>query len=225
MRVQSRLGEGSVFELILPSASGPVVVAGDGAGQLREATPTPIRDPRRARDPSMTAIGSDRKAWHDPFDLRAHRGGRGLLHRRADPRADPRGLPGERGPRRGRGPGAVRRREPRPGAPRRHAAQDLRPRRVPRAAGPLQRADHHGHGQGGRDRHRRGARGGSRRLRHQALPPAGAGGPHPGGAAPPVPRRGARAGAGPELGRGRGRGGRRARRPRAPRGVHPRTTR
>jgi two-component system, OmpR family, sensor histidine kinase SenX3 len=39
VRVQSRLGEGSVFELILPSASGPVVIAPDQGGQLREATP------------------------------------------------------------------------------------------------------------------------------------------------------------------------------------------
>ena len=30
--------------------------------------------------------------------------------------------------------------------------------------------DHHGHGQGRRDRHRRGPRGGRRRLRHQAVP-------------------------------------------------------
>ena len=31
--------------------------------------------------------------------------------------------------------------------------------------------DHHGHGQGHRDRHRGGPRGRRRRLRHQALPP------------------------------------------------------
>ena len=38
--------------------------------------------------------------------------------------------------------------------------------------------DHHGHGQGCRDRHRRRPRGRRRRLRHQALPPPRAGGPH-----------------------------------------------
>ncbi len=49
VRVQSRLGEGSVFELILPSASGPLVIP-DDQGQLREATP--IRDgaPRRGAE-------------------------------------------------------------------------------------------------------------------------------------------------------------------------------
>ena len=39
-------------------------------------------------------------------------------------------------------------------------------------------AHHHGDGQGHRDRHRRGARGGRGRLRHQALPLARARGPH-----------------------------------------------
>ena len=51
----------------------------------------------------------------------------------------------------------------------------------------VERADHHGHGQGGRDRHRRRPRGRRRRLRHQAVPPARAGGPHAGRAAPPAP--------------------------------------
>ncbi len=49
-------------------------------------------------------------------------------------------------------------------------------------------ADHHGDGQGLRDRHGRRARGRCRRLRHQALPAARAGGPHAGGAAPAAGR-------------------------------------
>src|SRR5690606_18485316 len=75
---------------------------------------------------------------------------------------------------------------------------------------------HHGHRQGLGDRHRRRPRGRGGRLRHQALPAAGAGGPHAGGPAPPR-RRPVGAGA---VGRG-ARGGRRAARPGAPRGRDP----
>ena len=62
---------------------------------------------------------------------------------------------GERRPRRRRGARHVRRRAARPRAARRDAAQGVGPRRVPRAAVALERADHHGHGQGRRDRHGR----------------------------------------------------------------------
>ena len=61
-----------------------------------------------------------------------------------------------------------------------------------------------------------GPRGRSRRLRHQALPAAGAGGPHAGGAAPGAPRPLRR----PQ--RRRARGGRRPPRPRPSRGGDPR---
>ena len=67
------------------------------------------------------------------------------------------------------------------------AAQDVRRRRLPGHPDPFTRAHHHGDGQGHRDRHRRRPRDGGRRLRHQAVPPARAGGPHARRAAPRAP--------------------------------------
>ena len=102
---------------------------------------------------------------------------------------DREGFTVQRGPRRGRGARHVRRRAARPGAARRDAAQGVGHRRVPRAAVAVERADHHGDGQGRRDRHRRRAGGRRRRLRDQALPAARAGRPHAGRAAPALERR------------------------------------
>ena len=51
-------------------------------------------------------------------------------------------------------------------------------------------ADHHAHGEGLRDRHRRGPRARRRRLRHEAVLHARAARPHPCGAAPPHRARG-----------------------------------
>ena len=75
-------------------------------------------------------------------------------------------------------------------AARPHAAGDVRHRGLPAAAAALQRADHHGHRPGQRDR--QGGRPGDRRrrLRHQAVLAARAGRPDPGGAAPAGPERG-----------------------------------
>ena len=84
--------------------------------------------------------------------------------------------------------------------------------RTIRAAG-RSNADHHGHGEDERDRHGGRPRSWRRRLRQQAVPFAGASGPHAGRAAPhPAARRRSR--------RGRRTGSRRpAARPRTSRGL------
>ena len=109
--------------------------------------------------------------------------GRGELRRGPVDRAAARGLRGRGGRRRVRGARPVRQGAARPRAARRDAAEDQRHRRVPPAAQAQPGADHHGDGQGRRDRHRRRPRGGRRRLRHQAVPDPRARGAHPGRAA------------------------------------------
>ena len=86
--------------------------------------PVPPAQARCAPD-SRSDVGD-----HDP------RGGRrGLVHRGAHRRAEPRGLPRAGRPRRQRGPRDVRHRAARPRAARRHAAEGVGHRRVPSCAG------------------------------------------------------------------------------------------
>ncbi len=92
-----------------------------------------------------------------------------------------------RGPPRGRvrgdtcrhGAGRSRRASGRSRVARRSSPRHRRVRGLPRAAGALGRADHHGHGEGRGDRPRRRARARRRRLRRQALRPARARGADP----------------------------------------------
>ena len=117
--VESREGEGSTFTLVLPDPG--------GAGRVSKAG---IRRARRAG-----AAGAGRRPGQGPAGR-----GRGVVHRGAGHRADQRGVPGDRGPRRPRGPAALRRDRARHHAARPDAAQDVGHRRVPHHPGRARRS-------------------------------------------------------------------------------------
>ena len=156
--VESREGEGSTFTLVLPLQQdrGGLTMPQARTGEDRSIKVLIAEDEESFVDALVVGLG------HEGFIVHVARDGNGAL--RLFETVDPdvvlldQMLPG----------------------------RGLRPRRVPVDPGHLVGPDHHGHRQGHRDRHGRGARGRRRRLRHQAVPDARAGGPHPGGV-PPLP--------------------------------------